>query len=137
MRHFAKYINGYIHACTYYNLHVLMNWFWKYSLIIHFIGIFSSFLPPSAWKSLRFIEFEFHRALELGVRTHSEFKLLLFFEFKLEFGDEFSKFWPWYFEYFKFYWIRVCLQQKSSFLSLNFEFRVARSNTTNSCFLEF
>ena len=81
MRHFAKYINGYIHACTYYNLHVLMNWFWKYSLIIHFIGIFSSFLHPSAWKSLRFIEFEFNRASELGVRTHCDTVSLSFFYF--------------------------------------------------------
>ena len=51
----------------------------------------------------RIVEFEFHRASEVQVRTHSEFEFLPFFEFKVKFGDEFSKFWPKCFEPFKFY----------------------------------
>ena len=49
-----------------------------------------------------FIEFEFHRASDRQDRTHSEFKCLSFFKFKLEIGDKFSKFLPEYVEYFKF-----------------------------------
>ena len=44
----------------------------------------------SAWTRSLFIEFEFHWASELQVQTHIEFKFHAFFEFQLEFCDEFS-----------------------------------------------
>ena len=49
---------------------------------------------------------------------HSEFQFLPFLEFKLEFGCEFSKLWPEYFEYFRFYRVPVCCKNKSLSLSL-------------------
>ena len=49
------------------------------------------------------------------------------FQFKLEFKDEFFKYQPKHFQYFKCHQIQVCLKYKSS--SRVFEFRVARSST--------
>ena len=55
---------------------------------------FAKFRISFGSVSLQTYAYEFRQASELQVRTHKEFKFLLFFEFKLEFGDEFSNFWP-------------------------------------------
>ena len=57
-------------------------------------------LYSNTWTSSHFIEFEFHRACKLRVRTHIEFCEYEFFEFKLEFRDEFAEFWLEHFEYY-------------------------------------
>ena len=93
----------------------------------------------SAWTRSLFIKFEFYQASELGVWTLDEFKVLQLFEFKLKFEDEFSKFCPKYFEYFKFYQVLLCLNtnhQAGVWLSLILEclnssrFRVAGSSNS-------
>ena len=69
----------------------------------------------SAWTSLQFIEIEFHWASNVRVRTHIELLEHQFFKHKLEFRNEFLKFWL---AYFKFYWIGVSQKYKS--LNSNF-----------------
>ena len=80
---------------------------------------FAKFWISFGSVSLQTYAYEFRQASELQVRTHKEFKFLPFFEFKLEFGDEFSNFWLEIFWYFKFYRDWVCLKIKSPNLSLS------------------
>ena len=109
-------------------------WFFHFCLMFYRISLpsfhfwYLSFLVPiySALMSSLFFKFEFHWASELRLWTCYKFKNLLFFEFKLEFGDEFSNFWPEYYEYFKFYRVQVSLKQTCWV----FEFRVAHSSIT-------
>ena len=98
----------------------------------------------SAWTRSLYIKFEFCRVSELYVWTQGDYKCLPIFEFKLKFEDEFSKFWPKYFEYFKFYRVLVCLNtnhQARVWLSLKLEclnlskFRVAGSSIVCKVFV--
>ena len=99
------------------------SWPWFLTIFHQNLILSSTILFGSVWTSSLFIEFEFYRASELQVRTHNEFKFLPFFELKLEFEDNFYKFWPEFFKYFKFYWVWVCLKHKPTSSSLiEFEF---------------
>ena len=113
-----KEINDFFHFCLmFYRISLPSFHFW-----------YLSFLVPiySALMSSLFFKFEFHWASELRLWTCYKFKNLLFFEFKLEFGNEFSNFWPEYYEYFKFFWVQVSLKHESlsvNLISLKFEFK--------------
>ena len=94
---------------------------------IAFFLLFHWLVETRAWTSSSFIKFRFHRASELWVQTHSEFKFLSFFKFNLEFGYEFSNSWSKWFEYFKFYHIRLSLKPQTfalefGWVSLKIEF---------------
>ena len=98
-------------------------------------------LFSSAWTSSNFIEFEFHWAGKLGIQTNNEFTENEFFEFKIDFPDEFAKLWFEFFVYFKFYQVWISQKHKQRNSNINqvwnfsrhacrvFEFQVAFSIT--------
>ena len=95
-----------------------------------------SFLTISARTSSHFMEFELYQAWKVRVWTFIEVKENDFFEFEVEFWDEFAEFCLEYFKYFKFYRIKFFSKIQTidlKFLrvsNLSFRVWVAFSRTT-------